>query len=87
MNRDITLRCDLISYLNNVGEHPLTSNSNSCICFIIFELNAISVSYKELVKARCTVGLPTLLLEDAVMELPQTEGANKVLRMKSAIKS
>lgn len=46
-----------------------------------------TISHKEFVKAKWAVWLPFLLLEDALAELPQTEGTHKVLGVKLAIES
>lgn len=40
--------------------------------------------HKEFLEANQAVRLPALLLDDALVELPQTEGAHKVLRVKLA---
>lgn len=45
------------------------------------------VSHKEFDKATRAVWLPILLLEEALAELPQTEGTHKVLGVKLAIES
>lgn len=42
---------------------------------------------KEFIEACGAVRFPTLLLEDALAQLPQTEGAHKVLRVKLVIES
>lgn len=44
-------------------------------------------SHKEFVEASQAVWLPLLLLEDALAELPQTEGAHKVLWVELALQS
>lgn len=44
-------------------------------------------SHKEFVEANQAVRLPLLLLDDALAELPQTEGAHKVLGVKLAAES
>lgn len=48
---------------------------------------AYHISHKEFVKASRAVWLPFLLLEDALAELPQTEGTHKVLGVKLATES
>ncbi len=53
----------------------------------LFLCYAPYVSHKEFIKARHAVWLPFLLLEDALAELPQTEGTHKVLGVKLAIES
>lgn len=47
----------------------------------------LEASDKEFIKASRAVRLSFLLLEDALAELPQTEGTHKVLGVKLAIKS
>lgn len=57
------------------------------VSFALFLRPATNISHKQFVKARPAVWLPSLLLEDALAELPQTEGAHKVLGVKLAIES
>lgn len=52
-----------------------------------FSYIAHHASHKEFVKAGQAVWLPFLLLEDALPELPKTEGAHKVLGVKLAAES
>lgn len=47
-------------------------------------LCSLQLSHKQFVKAGQTVGLPLLLLEDALVELSQAEGACKMLGVKFA---
>lgn len=54
---------------------------------MVHVLFAKIVSQKEFVEANWTVRLPSLLLEDALAELPQTESTHKVLGMKLALES
>lgn len=42
------------------------------------------MAHKELLEAGRAVGLPALLLDHALVELPQTQGAHKVLGVKLA---
>lgn len=42
------------------------------------------IPHKELLEANQAVRLPAALLDDALVELPQTEGAHKMLRVKLA---
>ena len=57
------------------------------VSLALFIRPAPNVSHEQFVKARPAVWLPSLLLEDALAELPQTEGAHKVLGVKLAIES
>lgn len=52
--------------------------------FAGFSLRSSQLSYKQRFKASRTVGLPLLLVEDAVIDLLQAEGAHKVLGVKFA---
>lgn len=53
----------------------------------LFVCYVLHVSHKEFVKASWAVWLSFLLLKNTLAELPQTEGAHKVLGVKLAIKS
>lgn len=50
----------------------------------VFLLRSSQLSHKQFVKASQTVGLPLLLLEDALVDLSQAEGTHKVLGVKFA---
>lgn len=52
--------------------------------FHSLRLGSSFLAHKELLEANQAVRLPALLLDDALVELPQTEGAHKVLGVKLA---
>lgn len=74
------LVCTNANTLNTRGNYNLNNDSD-----ISFVCHALCVSHKEFVETSCAVWLPFLLLEDAMVELPQTEGTHKVLGVKLAI--
>lgn len=77
------LTCSTVSTYKKIKENdpiflmPLTGSATS-------RLGSSFLPHKEFLEANQAVRLPALLLDDALVELPQTEGAHKVLRVKLA---